>query len=242
MSNSLSSKAKDRVIQLPVGTGIARAVRENCLSIALFAVFVLTLVGQSIAGQREYLEQQQEHGQPRIGYADYLSTGHFIEAVFENWESEFLQMAAFVLFTIFLRQKGSAESKKLEEEEKVDADPKKTRRKKNAPWPVRQGGLALTLYENSLSIALFLLFLLSFALHAIGGASEYNEEQQVHGGHALTVVEYVSTSRFWFESFQNWQSEFMSVGALVVLSIFLRQKGSPQSKPVDSPHGETGSE
>ncbi|MGI8565610.1 MAG: DUF6766 family protein, partial [Pyrinomonadaceae bacterium] len=110
----------------------------------------------------------------------------------------------------------------------------------DAPWPVRRGGWVLKLYENSLALAFLLLFLISFALHAVGGAEEYSEEQLQHGEPAVSVLQFFATSRFWFESFQNWQSEFFSIGAMVVLSIFLRQKGSPESKPVDSPHGETG--
>ena len=217
-----------------------RILRENGLSLALFALFLFSVAGQSIAGQQEYNDDQQQHGQPQAGYIQYLGTGHFIEAVFENWESEFLQMAAYVVLTIFLRQKGSSESKKLEGEEPEDAEAERRAADPNAPWPVRRGGLVLKLYENSLALVMFLLFLLSFALHAVGGAREYSAGQMQHGAQQVSVLEYLSTSRFWFESFQNWQSEFLSIGLLVVLSIFLRQKGSPESKPVESPHGETG--
>jgi hypothetical protein len=158
----------------------------------------------------------------------------------ENWESEFLQMAAYVILTVFLYQKGSSESKKLAEEEPVDRDPRKSRKKKDAPWPVRQGGFILTLYENSLFLAFVLLFLLSLWLHAVGGLRVYNEEQAQHGGQLISsALQYVGTSRFWFESFQNWQSEFLAMFTMIVLSIWLRQKGSPESKPVDAPHGQT---
>jgi hypothetical protein len=191
----------------------------------------------------QYNEEQQQHGQPAVGFFAYVTSSHFLEATMENWESEFLQMFAFVVLTACLFQKGSAESKKLDEEEPVDRDPRKSRNKKDAPWPVRQGGLILTLYEYSLSLALFLLFLMSFTLHAVGGAEEYNQSQREHGStEVVSTLEYMGTPRFWFESFQNWQSEFLSVGAMVVLSIFLRQRGSPESKPVDSPHSETGAE
>ena len=215
-------------------------LRNNSLSIAMFALFAICIVGQAAAGMREYNQQQQEHGQPRVGVTEYLSSGHFVEAVFENWESEFLQMAAFVVLTSFLRQKGSPESKKLDGKEPVDADPRRARRKKDAPWPVRRGGPILKLYEHSLTIALALLFVASFALHAAGGVQEYNQEQLAHGEGTVSLLAYIGTARFWFESFQNWQSEFLSVGVLIVLSIFLRQRGSAQSKPVASPHGETG--
>jgi hypothetical protein len=177
-----------------------------------------------------------------VGLAEYLGSGHFIEAVFENWESEFLQMGLFVVLTAFLKQKGSSESKSMEGEEDVDADPSDPgeRNKKDAPWPVKHGGFVLRLYENSLTIALFALFFISRALHAVGGAQEYTREQMAHGEKGLSTLEYLTTSRMWFESFQNWQSEVLSIVALVVLSIFLRQKGSPESKPVAAPHHQTG--
>ena len=219
---------------------MSRFLRENSLSVTLFVLFLFSILGQSVAGLFDYNDAQQQHGQLGIGYLEYLGTGHFIEAIFENWESEFLQMGLYVLLTVFLRQKGSSESKQPEGKEPVDADPRKSRHDPNAPWPVRQGGLVLRLYENSLATALFALFVLSFALHAVGGAREYNQTQAEHGAEAVSVLGYVATSRFWFESFQNWQSEFLSIGVLAVLSVFLRQKGSPESKPVASPHAKTG--
>ena len=218
-----------------------KILRQNGLSIVLGICFLLFIVGQAIAGMFQYNKEQQDHGQPTVNFTAYLSTPHFWEATMENWESEFLQMFAFVLLTAFLFQKGSAESKKLDEEEPFDKDPRKSRNKKDAPWPVRKGGVVLTLYEYSLSLAFLLLFLLSFTLHAASGAREYNESQREHGQYEeVTTLGYMCTSRFWFESFQNWQSEFLAVGAMVVLSIFLRQRGSPESKLVDSPHSETG--
>ena len=220
-----------------------KILRENGLSIVLGLSFLLLLAGQSAAGFYTYNEEQQEHGQQAVGFFDYLTTSHFLEATMENWESEFLQMFAFVVLTACLFQKGSVESKKLDEEEPVDRDPRKSRNKKDAPWPVRKGGLILTLYEYSLSLAFLLLFLMSFVLHAVGGAEEYNESQREHGSsEVVSTLEYMGTPRFWFESFQNWQSEFLAVLAMVVLSIFLRQRGSPESKPVDSPHSQTAGE
>ena len=218
-----------------------RILRENGLSIVMFSLFLFSVVGQSIMGYHEYNDDQEQHGQARIGFAGYLGSGHFVEAIFENWESEFLQMGAYVLLTAFLYQKGSPESKKLDEKELVDSEPSKSRRsKKDAPWPVRRGGFVLKIYQHSLSLTLLLFFLISFALHAAGGAKLYSREQAWHGGPPVTTIQYLGTSRFWFESFQNWQSEFLSVGVLVILSIFLRQRGSPESKPVDSPHSKTG--
>jgi hypothetical protein len=221
---------------------VNRFLRENGLSIAAFGLFLVCLLGQVLTGVREYNADQREHGRPEVGIVEYLLSGHFFEATFENWESEFLQMAAFVVLTVSLRQKGSPESKKLTGEEEVDEDPRDARRtahrRAKAPWPVRRGGVALALYEHSLSIALLLLFAASFVVHAIGGVAEYNEDQLAHGGEAVSTLAYLATARFWFESFQNWQSEFLSVGALFVLTIFLRERGSPQSKPVAAPHDE----
>jgi hypothetical protein len=219
-----------------------RLLRENGLSIVWLGLFFLTLIfGQSVVGQREYNSDQKEHGRPEVTFAEYVVSAHFVEATMENWESEFLQMFLFIVLTAFLYQKGSAESKKLDEEEAVDRDPRGSKNKPDAPWPVRKGGLVLKLYENSLSLTFLVLFLAAFLLHAAGGAREYNQDQAEHGSaERVTTLQYLGTSRFWFESLQNWQSEFLSVGLMVLLTIWLRQKGSPESKPVDAPHGQTG--
>lgn len=218
-----------------------KALKYNGLSIVMFGLFAVFMVGMSAAGVRQYNQEQTDHGQKAVSYVKYLQTGAFVEATFENWESEFLQMGGFVLLTVWLRQKGSPESKKLEGHEPVDEEPRDTDRD-DAPWAARMGGVPTWLYERSLSLALFGLFFLSFALHAAGGAKEYSADQLAHGGRAVGTLAYLTTSQFWFESLQNWQSEFLAVGALVVLSIYLRQKGSPESKPVAAAHAETGSE
>ena len=206
----------------------------------LTALFLASMVGQTWAGWLTYNDDQQAHGEPPLTLAAYLGTGHFGEATFENWESEFLQMAFFVLLTVFLFQRGSSESKRPDVLEAVDLDPRESPQKDRAPWPVRRGGIALTLYENSLSLAFATLFLASFALHAATGVVEYNQEQLAHGQPAVSVTEYMISPQFWFESFQNWQSEFLSLAAMVVFTIFLRQRGSPESKPVDAGMWETG--
>jgi hypothetical protein len=214
-------------------------IRNSKLAFACFGFFALFLVAQSLTGWRAYDADQRQHGEPTVGYLSYLTTGHFVEATFENWESEFLQMAAFVLLTAFLVQKGSAESKP-EGGGPSDEDPRLHRDEPDAPWPVRRGGVWLKLYENSLLIAFVILFAGSIAGHALGGAREYSSEQQAHGAHPVGAWEFVRTSEFWFQSFQNWQSEFLAVGSIVVLSIMLRQRGSPESKPVHAPVDETG--
>ncbi|HEU4629281.1 MAG TPA: DUF6766 family protein [Gemmatimonadaceae bacterium] len=217
-----------------------RALHDNGLSLVLGALFLLSIGGQLLTGERSYNAEQRAHGEPTLSLGAYVRTGHFVESVFENWESEFLQMGLLVVLTATLRQRGAPDSKKLHRGEPVDADPRRARRAPGAPWPVRRGGWVLAVYEHSLSIALLLLFLLSFALHAYGGARECTAEQLAHGEAGTTMLGYLGTARFWFESFQNWQSEFFSVAMLTLLSIVLRQRGSPQSKPVASPHGLTG--
>ena len=216
-------------------------LRSNSLSLVMFALAGLFILGLSLTGARQQAEDQREHGKPPEGYAAYLTSGDFVEAVFENWESEFLQMGCYVVFTIWFLQRGSSESKDPDSDAAVDEDPRDHRNDPDAPWPVRRGGLALRLYQHSLSSALLGLFVLSLALHAWGGARAYSEEQEQHGGRAVSVPAYVTTSRFWEEAFQNWQSEFLSIGMLLVLSIRLRDRGSPESKPVHAAHAATGS-
>ena len=201
-------------------------------------LFLFALGGQIVAGFAEYNQEQVDHGGQPTSIGGYLTTGHFGEAVFENWESEFLQMGLFVLLTVWLRQKGSPESKSLNGDEDVDREPDPTR--SGAPWPVRAGGLVAGIYRHSLSLALLGLFAVSFALHVVTGAAADSAEQIAHGGSAVSPLEYLTTSRLWFESFQNWQSEFMSIGALALLAIVLREQGSPESKPVDAADSETG--
>jgi hypothetical protein len=206
----------------------------------MFGAFAISLLFMTFAGVRQYNEDQRDHGEQTISYANYLTTGAFVEAVFENWESEFLQMGAFVLLTVYLHQKGASESKDPDgTPDDVDEDPRSVDRD-DAPWLARTGGVKLWLYERSLTIALFALFFVSLLLHAAGGAREYSAEQLAHGGQAVGMLRYLTTSQMWFESFQNWQSEFLSVGVLIVLSIFLRQRGSTESKPVAAPHAQTG--
>ena len=211
---------------------------RNSLSIVLIVLFLASIAGQIITGLKEHNEELKEYGAAPVPLSEYLTTGHFFQTTFENWESEFLQMAMYVVLTVFLRQQGSSESKPLDEEEEVDRKPDPTR--KDAPWPVRKGGFTLALYKHSLSLAFAFLFLVSFALHANGSLSNFNEEQVLKGKPVVSLSDYMSQSRFWFESFQNWQSEFVAVISIVVLSIFLRQYGSPESKPVDAPDSETG--
>ena len=215
-----------------------RWIRNNSLSLVFLLLFIVSLGGQAFTGWKEYNEEMQQEGGQTVGFSQYLTTAHFAEATYENWESEFLQMALFVVLSMFLYQKGSSESKDPDKEEEVDKVP--GYKKKGAPWPVQKGGLVLKVYEHSLSIALFLLFFLSLCAHFFSSLKDYNQEQSLKHLPTETASQFITNSKFWFESFQNWQSEFLSVLTIVVLSIFLRQKGSPQSKPVDAPNSKTG--
>lgn len=210
---------------------------RNGLTIVFLSLFIITLFAQALTGWKQHNQDLKEEHSPEISLTAYLQSGHFISATFENFESEFLQMALYVLLTVSLRQAGSAESKQLDEPEEVDREPKPS---KDAPWAVKKGGWILKLYSNSLSVCFFLLFFGSWAMHLYGSWQNHNAEQFAKNLPKDTVMSYLGQAEFWFETFQNWQSEFLSVASIVFLTIYLRQKGSPESKPVDAPHMETG--
>lgn len=219
---------------------LRRFWRENSLSIVATLLFLGSLVGQIVTGQSVANAEARAHGAALVSLSQYLRSGDFLEVTFENWESEFLQMALFVVLTKYLRQRGSSESKKITEHDAVDDEPRAKREDPEAPWPVRAGGVWTTLYERSLSLALGALFAASFVLHAVGGTHKHNVDALRHGEPTVSVLGYLGSAQFWFESFQNWQSEFLSMAVLVLLSIVLRERGSAQSKPVAAPHAQTG--
>jgi hypothetical protein len=211
----------------------------NALSLVMFGAFLVFIVLQSVFGWQVRNEELAQYGHAADSYWTYLGTGHFVEAVFENWESEFLQMGSYVLLTAYLVQRGSPESKPVNQADRAEDYPDKA--SSRSPAPVRRGGWQLVLYRNSLSIALLGLFVLSFVIHLLGGTAEHNEQQALESGTPpISAAKFLTTSDFWFQSMQNWQSEFLAVGALIVLSIVLRQHGSPQSKPVVKSHAHTG--
>jgi hypothetical protein len=215
-------------------------MRDHGLLLANVLLFLIFFGGMVASGYRVYNNEQAEHGQQAEPLGGYLASGHFFEAWSENWESEFLQMGMYVVLTAFLYQRGSSESKPVGEPAPQDEDPREKRDDPKAPWPVHRGGWVLRLYENSLSILFAVLFVASIAVHAVSGAAAYSSEELQHGGAPVSVWQYLATSQFWFESFQNWQSEFLAVAVIVGASVYLRQRGSPESKPVAEPHVETG--
>ena len=207
-------------------------LRDNGLTIVLGAAFVLSVLGMLFAGWATQNAELADHGRPSIGLVAYMSGGEFLSALFENWESEFLQMAAYVILTAMLFQRGSAESRDPDAPERAGDE---------VPRSVHKGRAILSwLYSRSLGIALALLFIASFVLHWTFSLEAANERAEQHGRVVQTLAVHLFDPQLWFESFQNWQSEFLSTAILVVLSIFLRHKGSPESKPVNAAHQETG--
>jgi len=211
-------------------------LKNKGLTVVFAILFIITLAGQVVSGLKEHNKDMNDTGGQPLSIAGYLTSGHFLSSTFENWESEFLQMALYVVLPIFLYQKGSSESKDPDAMEDVDKDP--DRQRAGAPWPVKKGGFILVVYKHSLSIVLFLFFALSFLLHWNGSMKGYNQEQALKKLPIETAGQYLGNSRFWFESFQNWQSEFLSVFVMVILTVYLRQTGSPMSKPIDAPYRE----
>lgn len=211
---------------------------RNGLSIAFALLMLLSLVLHALSGWRVETADRQDRGQPPQAISKYLQGGQFQSSLFENWESEFLQMGLFVVLTVAFRQKGSSESRKLD-----PADEAKERKHFPAashPWAARQRGFIRKLYEHSLSLALLVLFAISFIGHWVGSWRQHVEEAIEKGMQAPTLAAHLGSAEFWFESMQNWQSEFLAVLAIVILSIHLREKDSSQSKQVEAPHSETG--
>lgn len=205
-------------------------LRDNGLTLALGLMFVVSVAGMLLTGQAAYNQQVVDHGQSGLGLLAYMGSGEFLSALFENWESEFLQMAAYVVLTAILFQRGSSESRDPDAPDRPDDE---------VPWRARHP-LAAWIYARSLGLVLAFLFLASFLLHGWFSMIAANADALRHGGKAQTVGSYLLDPQLWFESFQNWQSEFLSTAVLVVLSIFLRQQGSPESKPVAAANARTG--
>jgi hypothetical protein len=202
-------------------------LRDNGLTVALSALFIFSIAAMGLTGWKAHNTILLQHGTAPLGLLSYLRSGDFASAVFENWESEFLQMAAYVILTAFLFQRGSAESR----------DPDGEEDSPSAPPP---SGFASFLYAYSLGIALAGLFIASFVLHLWGSYRAAIAEAALHGGPQHSLIAHLGDMGFWFESFQNWQSEFLATAALVVLSIVLRFRGSPESKHVKASNSETG--
>lgn len=218
-------------------------LRNNGLTLVLGLLFLVSLIGQAATGLSSENAERLQHGQTATTLISYLTSGAFLSSLFENWESEFLQMSAYVVLTAYLMQRGSPESKDLDQVSPQDRDPALDARRKDAPGAVRHGGLIRILYSHSLGFTLLALFIASFALHFVNSARHAAEQAAAHG-EAVSgeLLSHLGEAEFWFESFQNWQSEFLSTAVLVLLGVVLRERGSPESKPVGAPHSQTGSD
>jgi hypothetical protein len=221
-----------------------RFLRENGLSLFFGAILLASLVGQSFAGQHQYNADQLEHHAKAVSWSRYVLSSEFGGDVLENWQSEFLQFLLYTLATVWFLQRGSSESKPLEDAGLgSDEDARVGRYAPNdAPaWARLSGGLRRRVYENSLALAMLFCFLGSWIGQSITDWRAFNHERADHGGAPIGWGEYWQNADFWDRSLQNWQSEFLAVGTLAVFAIYLRQRGSPESKPVGAPHAETGS-
>jgi hypothetical protein len=221
-----------------------RFLRDNGLGIAFGAAFAVTLVGQALVGHADFNQQQVAHHDDAISLARYVMSSDFAVDVLENWQSEYLQFSLYILGTVWLLQRGSPESKEpgraggeSDEDQRIGRHARE-----DSPRWARVGGVRRRLYSNSLLLVMGGIWLASWAGQSVTGRVAYNAEQFDHQQTALSWLEYLGTSDFWNRTLQNWQSEFLAVGSMAVLSIYLRQRGSPESKPVGAPHAATGAE
>jgi hypothetical protein len=221
---------------------VKKALRNNGLSLFFGLIFLLALLGQALTGHALFNEEQVASGLEEISFGQYLVSSNFAVDVSENWQSEYLQFLLYIFATIWLVQKGSPESKELNEPGPESDKEQLVGEYSNAKSPkwARVSGWRRTLYSNSLGLTMGLIFILSWLVQSIAGNSNYNQEQIQNFQQPVSWGEYIASPEFWNRTLQNWQSEFLAVGSMVVLSIYLRQRGSPESKPVGSAHDDTG--
>jgi hypothetical protein len=218
-----------------------RWLRDNSLSIFFLVLFLASLLGQAIAGQRQFNSDRLAHGGETISFGRYLVSSDFGQAMLENWQSEFLQFSFFILVTVWLVQRGSNESKQVDEAGRESDQKQKVGdyAEEGSPLWAKMGGWRTAIYSNSLMIAMSAIFLGAWLTQSVTGWTQYNDEQREHDEPAVSWAGYLARPDFWENTFQNWQSEFLAVGTMAVFTIYLRQRGSPESKPVGAPHDET---
>jgi uncharacterized protein DUF6766 len=222
-----------------------RFVRDNGIALFFGVLLLGSLAGQAISGHAEYNNQQVAHGGAEVGLGHYLTSGSFATDVMENWQSEFLQFSLFIFATIWFVQRGSPESKEPGKGGRESEEEQRLGRwaGRGAPAPARRaGGLLRVLYENSLLLVMLLIWLGTWFAQSVSGHSAYNADQLSHHEPTVSWVGYLGSADFWSRTLQNWQSEFLALGSMAVLAIYLRQRGSPESKPVGAPHDATGVE
>jgi hypothetical protein len=221
-----------------------RALRDNGLGIAFGLLFLATLFAQSVAGHRLFNEDQLAHHEEAISYGRYLTSSSFGQAVMENWQSEYLQFTLYILGTVWLVQRGSPESKELDKAGGESDQQQKIGQHASSSSPLwaKAGGLRTKIYSNSLVLLMGFIFFASWFGSAATGWTEYNADQDEHKQPIVSLGGYMKSADFWESSLQNWQSEFLAIGSMAVFSIYLRQRGSPESKPVGASHSATGAE
>jgi hypothetical protein len=220
---------------------VPRVIRDNGLSLAFGTIFLATLVGQAISGADTFNHGQALHNADPISFGHYVTSALFWADVMENWQSEYLQFTLYIFATIWLVQKGSPESKKPEDVG-LESDEQQligTHAKPDSPRWAKAGGWRTTVFSNSLLLVMATIWIASWLAQSLAGRIVYNADQLDHQAGTVSWSTYVSTSDFWNRTLQNWQSEFLAVGSMVILSVFLRQRGSPESKPVGAAHSDT---
>jgi hypothetical protein len=219
-----------------------RWLRESSLSLFFLLLLLASVAGQSFAGWRDFNAEQLMHQDPTVTWAFYVTSSSFWAAVMENWQSEFLQFSLFIAATVWLIQRGSNESKPPEDIG-LESDQKQQvggYAPENAPRWARVRGWKTALYSHSLLIVMTSIFFATWLAQSLTDRTVYNADQQEHGEAAVSWTGYVTTPDFWEKTLQNWQSEFLAIGTMAVFTVYLRQRGSPESKPVGAPHDQTG--
>jgi hypothetical protein len=221
---------------------VRKTLRDNSLSIFFLAIFVAAVAFQSLAGWQDFNNEQLRHGGEEISFGRFLLSSEFGQALLENWQSEYLQFTLYILATVWLLQKGSPESKELDKGGMESDERQKVGRHASSSSPAwaRVGGLRTTVYSHSLVIVMATIWLLSWFGQSVTGRSSYNAELLDHHQAPLSYLQYLGTAHFWENTLQNWQSEFLAVGSMAILAVYLRQRGSPESKPVGATHDATG--
>jgi hypothetical protein len=223
---------------------VKRFLKENSLSLAFGVLFLGTLIAQAFVGHSDFNRDQIAHQSETVSLLRYVTSSSYAVDVMENWQSEYLQFALFTLGTVWLLQRGSPESKVLH---KAGTESKRDQRLeehagRDAPRWARVGGVQTFLYSNSLLLVMGTIWVGSWVAQAITGRVTYNAERLEHHEPVVSLSAYLGTSEFWTRTLQNWQSEFLAVGSMAILAVYLRQRGSPESKPVGAPHDATGPE
>jgi len=221
-----------------------RFLTQNSLSVVFLVLFLAALSGQAVAGHADFNDQQVRHGDSEISLSRYVVSSDFGNAVMENWQSEYLQFTLFVLLTVWLLQRGSPESKPLGKAGRESDEAQKVGpyARQSSPRWAKAEGIRRTLYENSLVLVMGTIWLGTWFAQSVTGVAQYNSERFDHQLDAVGWWQYLGTPTFWETTLQNWQSEFLAVGSMAILAVYLRQRGSPESKPVGAPHTATGTE